>query len=142
MSIEPPATLDELIEQATKKLSARRLRVARQKNMKDGELRNPKEAVFQQLFHEAIASLLPVTYRIIPELDTSAVIDGNSVGGALDFYLNNGIKWALELLVEGRGLREHLNRIPGKHRNIQADSWLVVDCRSAKSEARSRDYNL
>ena len=97
--------------------------------------------MFQQLFLEATALLLPVTYRVIPELDTRAVVDGKSVGGALDFYISNGNNcWALELKVEGKGLREH--RIPDKYRNIEADSWLVVDCRSTKSNARSRESNV
>ena len=92
-------------------------------------VQSPKEAVHQQLFHEAIASLLPVSYRIIPELGTQAKIDGKVVTGELDFYIKNGQKWALELLRDAKGRKEHLNRIPGKYREVVADAWLVVDCR-------------
>jgi len=82
---ESPETIDELILQATKKLSARRLRVSRQ--IKSGVLQNAKKAVVQQLFHEAIASLLSISFRIIPELGTKAEIDGKTVTGELDFYI-------------------------------------------------------
>lgn len=134
-----PETIDDLIERATEKLSARRLRVACQET--SGEWQSPKEAVFQQLFHEAIASLLPVSYRIIPELGTEAKIRGEVVTGELDFYIKNGNKWALELLRDGSGRKEHLNRIPGKYRNVEADSWLVVDCRIG-TIPRTRDDKL
>jgi hypothetical protein len=121
-----PVSLDNLIVRATAITSARRLRVA--SSTKDGVAQSPKEAVFQQLFHEAIASLLPVSYRIIPELGTKAFIDGKVVTGELDFYIKNGKKWALELLRDAKGRREHLDRIPGKYKEVVADAWLVLDC--------------
>lgn len=134
-----PSTLSDLIIQATQKLSARRLRAARQEI--NGKLGNPKEAVFQQLFHEAIASLLPMSYRIMPELGTKAEMHGKTVTGELDFYIKNGRKWALELLRDGKGLREHLGRIPGEYRNVEATSWLVVDCRM-NVKPRNKEENL
>jgi len=74
-STEPPANLEKLVIQATSTLSSRRLRLARQRNAR-GEFQSPKEAVYQQLFHEAISASLPTTYRIIPELGTEAWIGG------------------------------------------------------------------
>lgn len=127
-SSEPAGSLGELITKATSRLSARRLRVARQKNDED-VLRTPKQAVFQQLFHESIASLLPSSYRIIPEYGTEATINGELKQGELDFYIMNGRKWGLQLLRNGDGIGEHLGRITGKYQNVEADEWLVVDCR-------------
>lgn len=134
-----PISLDDLIVRATERTSARRLRVA--SSTKNGVVQSPKEAVYQQLFHEAIASLLPVSYRIIPELGTQAMIDGKVVTGELDFYIKNGKKWALELLRDAKGRREHLNRIPGKYKEVVADTWLVLDCR-VDGVVPSRDNNL
>lgn len=136
-----PVSLEDLIVRATERTSARRLRVA--SSTKDGVVQSPKEAVYQQLFHEAIASLLPVSYRIIPELGTQAMIDGKVVTGELDFYIKNGKKWALqvELLRDVKGRKEHLNRIPGKYKEVVADAWLVVDCR-VDGVCRKRDNNL
>ena len=139
-SAEPPASLEQLIIQATPILSARRLRVARQTRT-NGELQTPKEAVYQQLFHEAIAALLPTTYRIIPELGTEAMIGGKVKTGELDFYIRNGNKWGLELLRDGDKIGEHLGRIPGKYKNVVADEWLVVDCRVHPSVPIKPAYN-
>lgn len=135
-----PESLDDLIVRATERISARRLRVA--SSTKDGVVQSPKEAVLQQLFHEAIASLLPVSYRIIPELGTQAMIDSKVVTGELDFYIKNGKKWALELLRDAKGRKEHLNRIPGKYREVVADAWLVIDCRADGVVPSKRDNNL
>lgn len=125
---EVPLRLDDLITEAAKKLSARRLRLARQVN-EDGLLRSPKEAVWQQLFHEAIASLLPVKYRIVPEIGTKAEINGKFVTGELDFYIKNGSKWALELLRDGKGIVEHLGRILASTRMSRRilGWWLTFD---------------
>jgi hypothetical protein len=84
---------------------------------------------------------MPVSYRIIPELGTEDKIRGEVVTGELDFYIKNGNKWALELLRDGSGRKEHLSRIPGKYRNVEADSWLVVDCRIG-TIPRTRDDKL
>jgi hypothetical protein len=135
---EVPETLDDLIVEATKKLSARRLKGARQEA--SGVLQSPKEAVYQQLFHESFASLLPVSYRIIPELGTKAMIGGRTVTGELDFYIKNGNKWAVEFVRGSDRLDPHLDRIPGKYRNVEASSWLVVDCRmGGKPKKRDKD---
>ena len=136
ISQEAPPSLEELVVAATKRLSARRLRTARQR--KD---QPPKEAVFQQLFHEALYTLLPATYNIIPELGTEAEIDSKTVTGELDFYIKNGKKWALELMRDGKKIGEHLDRIPGKYQNVEADEWLVVDFRYG-TPPRMRDENL
>ena len=130
-----PTSLHGLIEEATKKLSANRLRQAISKSDK-----YPKEAVLQHLFHEAIRSLLPLSYRIIPEYGTMAVIDGVSKTIELDFYIRNGTKWALELLRDGQKISQNLSRIPGKYQNVEVDQWLVVDCLVEK-EPQIKDAN-
>jgi len=140
LGTEPPESLDQLIIQATSKLSARRLRVSCQKNA-NGEMQTPKGVVYQQLFHEAISALLPTSYRIIPELGTEALIRGEVKTGELDFYIRNGSKWGLELLRDGDKIGGHLGRIPGKYRNVVADEWLVVDCCIHPSVPKKRAYN-
>jgi hypothetical protein len=136
MATERVTSLEDLVKQATEKISARRLRAARETKKSA-----PKEAVFQQLFHEALYSVLPLDYHIIPELGTKAKIDGRVVTGELDFYIKNGKNWALELLRDGDRIGEHLDRIPGKYRNVDADEWLVVDFRFVKRRQKI-DSNL
>ena len=89
---EAPTTLEDLVRSAVKEMSAKRLRTSRQVNSK-GELQTPKEAVFQQLFHEAIYLLLPLKYRIVAEFGTSAKVNGEKKTGELDFYIRNGRRW-------------------------------------------------
>ena len=61
-----PVSLEELhvIVRATQSILARRLGV--RSSTKDGVVQSPKQTVSKQLFHEAVTSLLPVSYRIIP----------------------------------------------------------------------------
>ena len=77
----------------------------------------------------------------LPELGRKAEMHDKTVTGELDFYIKNGRKWALELLRDGKELREHLSRISGKYRNVEATSWLVVDCRMNVTP-RNREENL
>ena len=70
-----------------------------------------------------------------------AKIGDKVVTGELDFYIRNCNNWALKLLRDGSGLREHLSRIPGKYRNVEATQWLVVDCR-LKVVPRKRETDL
>jgi hypothetical protein len=140
LDTEPPNSLELLVVQAVSSFSARCLRDACQTSA-GGEKRTPKEAVFQQLFHEAISALLPASYRIIPELGTEALLDGKVVTGELDFYIRHGNKWALKLLRDGDNIGEHLGRIPGKYKNGVVDEWLVVDCRAHPSAPKKFDQN-
>jgi len=103
--------------------------------------KSPKDAVFQQLLHESLASILPVSYRIIPDLGTSATVNGEEITGELDFYIPNCNQWAIELLRDGSKQKEHLDHTPGKYRNVEATEWLVVDCRLDVTP-RKREKNL
>ena len=50
--------------------------------------------------------------------------------GELDFYVNWQLKWAVELLKEGKEIGEHLNRFrTGKYREVETAEYLVVDFR-------------
>ena len=139
-----PETLDELVTEATRTLSATRLRNAREEDPAGG-YKSPKEAVYQQLFHEAMSSVLSIGYRIIPELGTKATIDGKVVSGELDFYIvkaGNGRRWALEFLRDRDRLPEHLRRMPGKYKDVPATRWLVVDCEAGSRVPNRREENL
>ena len=125
-------------------MSATRLRNAREEDPAGG-YKSPKEAVYQQLFHEAMSSVLSIGYRIIPELGTKATIDGKVVSGELDFYIvkaGNGRRWALEFLRDRDRLPEHLRRIPGKYKDVPATRWLVVDCEAGSRVPNRREENL
>ena len=124
-----PESLDALVVQAVRRMSAKRLRDTLENSF-------PKEATFQHLFNEAMSTLLPLTNYIIPELRTFAFdSSGNLVSGELDFYINGDLQWCLEILRLGDKIGEHLARFDyeqGKYREVQMRDYLVVDCRGEK----------
>jgi hypothetical protein len=129
-----PASVDALVTDAVCSMSATRLRGACNGGF-------PKEAAFQQLFNEAISRQLPRRNIVIPELNTQAVVEGETKSGELDFYINGELQWALELLRKGDLLEKHIHRFhptSGTYRNVQAKAFLVVDCRGPKTRAVQR----
>ena len=105
----------------------------------------PKEAAFQQLFHEGMARQLPSKYIIRPEHDTCVVdADGTIQSGELDFYINGELQWALELLRQGDKIGQHLARFEpctAKYRGVQPLAYLVVDCRGPFSKMLAKHPN-
>jgi hypothetical protein len=63
-------------------------------NTMDGRRQFPKERVFQQLFHDAMSSGLPAHHTVLPEMNTSVVVNRKKVLGELDFYIHT-LQWAL-----------------------------------------------
>ena len=106
----------------------------------------PKEAVFQHLFMEGLAMNTPPRCYICPELSKIFPSNANDtcqmpINGAIDFYLDGGIRWGIELLVNGGGIGEHINRFTppkGKYVSLDVKDYVVVDFRKAKS-TRSRN---
>ena len=96
----------------------------------------PKEATFQHLFMEGIANFTKPSCSICPELskifpnDTS-VGPPEEILGEIDFYLNSSLRWGVELLVNGRGITEHIDRFgeKGKYFPLKAKDYVVVDIR-------------
>ena len=122
--MEAPASLDSLVLDAVKTFSKRRLQASR------NGTEFPKEAAFQQLFTEAANRFLPAWNSLTPELNTKAELNGKTVKGELDFYVNSQLKWAVELLKEGKDIGEHLNRFrTGAYREVETSEYLVVDFR-------------
>ena len=127
-----PASLDVLVRESVKLLSADRLR----KSRVDGF---PKEAAFQHFFNEALSVNLTIDSFLIPEFNTKATKpQGGEVTGELDFYINSHLQWCLELLRLGNAVGEHLARFDedeGKYRMVPSREYLVVDCRPPKEGA-------
>ena len=88
----------------------------------------------------------PPSCYICPELSKIFPSNANDtskspINGAIDFYLNGGIRWGIELLVNGGGIGEHINRFTppdGKYVSLGVKDYVVVDFRKAKS-TRSRN---
>jgi calcineurin-like phosphoesterase family protein len=55
------------------------------------------------------------------------------VTGELDFFINGSLKWALELLRNGKKNGERMERFDetvGKYRVVEMNDYLVVDCKT------------
>jgi hypothetical protein len=135
-----PSSLEILVLEAAKSLSSARL-VAGCDTI-DGRRQFPKEAVFQQIFHEAIAGQLPAHHTVLPEMNTCVVINGKRVLGELDFYINGGLEWALELVRSGDQISDHIACMEtGKYRDVVAKEWLVLDCKHGLHEPTKKHKN-
>ena len=97
----------------------------------------PKEAVYQHLLMRGLHSLTPPSSSVCPELSRVFQVPGEVTGavsriaGELDFYIDGDLRWGIELLVNGAGVGEHINRFAegGKYFPLRVKDYLVVDFR-------------
>ena len=126
-----PSSLPELIGKVVSTMSSTVLK----NSTLPGDF--PKEAVFQHLFMEGLASQTPPHCCICPELSKIFPLDTNltsqqAITGEIDFYLNGSLRWGIELLVNGDGTGEHLCRFSppnGKYALLAVNDYVVVDFR-------------
>ena len=126
-----PESLIELVRNVISSMSATTL----QNSTRLGDF--PKEAVFQHLFMEGLASFTPPNCSICPELSKIFPGPSNSntqqtIAGEIDFYLNSSLRWGIELLVKGGGIGEHISRFTppnGKYVPLAVRDYAVVDFR-------------
>jgi hypothetical protein len=77
---------------------------------------------------------IPAKNLFFHEKNTYAV-DKNGeykLTGEVDFYINNDLQWALELVRNDDSIGSHMGRFDsrnGKNRGLQPKAFLVVDCR-------------
>ena len=131
-TITAPASLLELIKKVIANMSASVLKKATM----PGDF--PKEAVFQQLFMQGLASntctdcsICPELSKIFPE-ESSDDVTQEKIAGEIDFYLNGNLRWGIELLVNGVGIGEHMSRFSppnGKYAALAVNDYAVVDFR-------------
>jgi hypothetical protein len=130
-SLTAPSTLAEFIGNVVSSMSATILK----NSTRPGDF--PKEAVFQHLFMEGLASFTPPNCSICPELSkifpaTTNPNTQQTIPGEIDFYLNCSLRWGIELLVNGDGIGEHISRFTppnGKYVALAVSDYTVVDIR-------------
>jgi hypothetical protein len=125
-----PASLENLIEKAVSSLSARRLYGCEHDNL------FPTETALQHLLDAAMNSHLPTNAALKLEYRTRVKdFGGDNKRGFVDFYINDNVQWAVELLRLGDRLKLHLDRfhpITGTFRKLPTKKYLVVDIRGPK----------
>lgn len=121
----------------------------------------PSEATFQHLLMAPLLAETPKGCFVCPELskvfpyETSSPRDENAssaavasssssvvrfspqerIPGRCDFFLNGDLRWAIEALINGDAIGEHLNRFAshGKYLGLSYDDYLVIDFRLTKT---------
>ena len=103
-SLNLPVNIEELVNFAISNMSASLL----QRSVATSSNLFPKEAVFQRVFMHGLALSTPTSCYICPELSKDFSL--TKIDGEIDFYINGQLNWGLELLVNGSGISEHIDR--------------------------------
>ena len=90
---------------------------------------DPDEQHWQMEFYKAMCTILPIGTHV-------QVNVGSSFGspGRLDFRVNGTRQWAIELLVNGDRMKEHIQRFEegGIYHEITTKEKLILDFRTIK----------
>src|SRR5207244_4899290 len=84
------------------------------------------ERAWQMEWSFAASMAVPEGHTISP--DVGAVFGAD---GFLDFYINNDIRWGVEIMREGQKMSDHIDRFDedGKYRKIPLENWAIIDFR-------------
>jgi hypothetical protein len=126
----------DLAKSAVQCMSARALKQSAMEQ-KDRRAKNsefPTEATLQHLFMKSLFLLTTVGVQIFPELTRlnppSVSSSGNSAT-EIDFFLFNGFKWGIELLLLGNDIDKEFAQFPkiGKYKELNCTDNIVIDLR-------------
>jgi len=99
------------------------------------------ERQWQMEFYRVSTSLLSANHFISPDVGTYY-----DCAGYLDFYIDDDLNWAIELLREGRNIENHKKRFqPGGQYYSMMDNikkWIIIDFRAADKLIKNFHSNL
>lgn len=102
-----------------------------------GTKKRLNERSWQMEFYRVATSVLPQQHHISADLqriNVTETSDGEELGGALDFYINDGLDWAIELLREGDRMEKHSERFTnGNYLKLNPKAYVLLDFRDRKS---------
>jgi hypothetical protein len=119
-----PPDLYQLVKQTIESMSAMALKLS---TSSSGDF--PKETTFQNLFMLGLLSNTTHDTAICSELSRSFQT-GTHVKGEIDFFVNGGHMWGIELVCSGVKIGERLSRFAdqiGKYSNLGAKDYVVID---------------
>ena len=108
----------------------------------------PKEGALQQMFFSAITSILPPTTEVVSEMSAVLPDRGDKKRGELDFYVNSGHYYGIELMRDGGSFKEHKERFlkprsgnpnKGKYFTPKIKEYVIVDFRGETFKAKTQD---
>lgn len=110
--------------------------------------RFPKEGALQQMFFSAITSILPPTTEVVSEMSAVLPDRGDKKRGELDFYVNSGYYYGIELMRDGGSFQEHKERFlkpcsgnpnKGKYFTPMIKEYVIVDFRGETFKSKTQD---
>ena len=117
----------------------------------DSQAPLPKEGPLQQMFFMGLTSSLPASTEVVAEMSAILPERGSRKRGELDFYVNSGYYYGIELMRQGNNFKEHKERfiepLPGqpassdrgKYFTPEIKAFRVVDFEAAGFEAKDKD---
>lgn len=111
----------------------------------------PKEGSLQQMFFVGLTSSLPASTEVVAEMSAILPKRGRRKRGELDFYVNSGYYYGIELMRQGNNFKEHKERFlepisgqpvssdRGKYFTPKIKAFRVVDFEAAGFEAKDKD---
>ncbi len=94
------------------------------------------ERKWQMEFYRAACSVFAGRYFVSPDASTMIGL----TQGAVDFWIDDNLNWAIELLREGQDMKEHAQRfeIGGRYAPLlkRAQEWCIIDIRSEATKVR------
>jgi len=130
----PVTSLDDFVIETLKRLLPDPLRHSLSKNKKEGA--TIYERQWQMEFYRAARSVLEAQYYISPDY-------GNETNeGALDFFIDEGLDWGIELVRDGNNLLEHVKRFQkgGAYYRYELKESVILDFRPEKSNPQLKNY--
>eukprot|EP01105_Mastigella_eilhardi_P026797 TRINITY_DN78_c0_g3_i3.p1 TRINITY_DN78_c0_g3~~TRINITY_DN78_c0_g3_i3.p1 ORF type:complete len:399 (+),score=71.54 TRINITY_DN78_c0_g3_i3:636-1832(+) len=124
-----PADIDALLKQTLTKIPVYELKNSLGCNV-DTEL---SERTWQMQFFSKLTESLPAKCCVSPDV---GALFGTS--GKLDFYINGTTRWALELLINGKGIKEHFERFSQLYSAIPRKDFRLVDLRCVTRPPKKR----
>jgi hypothetical protein len=102
-----------------------------------GKTNFPKEAVFQHEFHYGLIRATASATYVCSEL-SHVFGSKKNITGEIDFYVNLHGGWGIELLVQSRGMEEHVSRFDptttpaSKYVRLGVKDHTVIDFRNSR----------
>jgi hypothetical protein len=100
----------------------------------------PKESVLQHLMMAGITANLTSKTNVYPE-NSHIIVLMTRLEGHWIFFVSGNLRWGVELMVQGRKMKEHRERLigEGKYVALACSQYIVVDFR-ANDDGFPRHY--
>jgi hypothetical protein len=117
----------------------------------DSKVPFPKEGPLQQMFFVGLLSSLPASTEVVAEMSAILPKHGRRKRGELDYYVNSGYYYGIELMRQGSNFNEHKERFlepiagqpassdRGKYFTPEIKAFRVVDFEAAGFKAKDKD---